>query len=729
MKKYSILLVGVICLFSLNIYAQVAIDPQMRHVHDPSMIYSDGYYYVYSTGNLDIRRSSNLIDWDYLGSIIPQIPQWVQDKIPGVSNIWAPDVTYHNGKYYICYSASTFGSQTSLLGLISNETLNPYSPDYQWIDEGEILSSPPTSSPSYNAIDGTFVRDASGNMWLVFGSYWDGIMLTPLDNTTLKPTTTPPTIHQLARRSNSSASEASYIIYHDGYYYLFVNWDSCCSGVDSTYKIIVGRSTSITGPYVDKNGTSLLYSTGGTLFVGNNARWIGPGHADITTVDGQDYFSYHTYDGQADGTPTLRINEMSWDQNGWPVLGNMVGEIPTEGTTVVHWNFEDGDAYLPFYDMPLHGSEDLINGYIMRGYDTTYGPTFAAETPTEIGLGAYCNGSQDGYILDAPLNAWSPSQWTIEISIMFNTVDGWNTFIGRDESSQNWVESDFYLQNDGFDDSFRLNLYTVGGERWVMDTSYIPDAGKWYHIALTSDGTVITMYCDSLDGNGYQVIDSLDISSQTVEENALAAKGVWTFGRGWYDGNLVDQIDGYFDNVRFSNVALSPSEFLFHTPVTITETDTDTSLAKTSIEHTDSYSIVLNKQPDDEVIVEVNPPASINVGNGSGTEKILFFNSYNWSQPQTITVSLEAGTDPNEIEVISNSFYSNDERFNALSCDVIVIIEDNICDILGYLQSDFNSDCKVDLNDFSALADIWLSSQDMTTLQTLAVQWLQIPSP
>ena len=125
------------------VLAEEAVDPDTRHVHDPAMIYDGSYAYVFSTGDeLAIRRSSDLKQWEYVGRVFSSIPQWIQNKIPGVSNLWAPDVTYHNGRYYLCYSASTFGSQTSLIALASNETLNPYDPDYEWVDEGEILDSP-----------------------------------------------------------------------------------------------------------------------------------------------------------------------------------------------------------------------------------------------------------------------------------------------------------------------------------------------------------------------------------------------------------------------------------------------------------------------------------------------------------------------------------------------------------------------------------------------------------
>ena len=231
--------------------------------------------------------------------------------------------------------------------------------------------------------------------------------------------------------------------------------------------------------------------------------------------------------------------------------------------SVAQWDFEDGVSGAAFSSMPASGSMDLNDMYVIQGYDETYGPSFSPETPDGSQLSFYCNGSQDGYTTDATLNSWSPQEWTIEVSVRLDELDGWNTIIGRDGSSQEESESDFYLQNNGIDDKFRINFDTVGGQRWVLDSDFVPVSNQWYHLVLTSDGSTLTMYCDKLDGDGYQVVGVLDISSQTPTENALAQNGFnWTFGRGWYNGSFVDHIIGYLDNIRFSDSVLAPDKFL-----------------------------------------------------------------------------------------------------------------------------------------------------------------------
>ena len=236
---------------------------------------------------------------------------------------------------------------------------------------------------------------------------------------------------------------------------------------------------------------------------------------------------------------------------------------------LVYWDFEDGTTNTAFSSMPNGGSVDAANGIIMRGYSTTYGPSFSSETMTGSGLDAYYNGSQDGYTVDTTLNSWAPQNWTIEVSVKLLDISGWKTIIGRDGSSVSEAESDFYLQKNGVDDAFRLNVMTAGGVRRVLDGNFAVQADKWYKLAVTSNGATIIMYCDKLDGNGYQTIGTLNISSQTPAQNALAQGGYnWTFGRGWYNGSFTDYVTGYLDNVRFSNIALPPDSLLGSLPST-----------------------------------------------------------------------------------------------------------------------------------------------------------------
>ena len=123
-------------------------------------------------------------------------------------------------------------------------------------------------------------------------------------------------LHSLA---HTKAIEAPCIYRHDDYYYLFVNWDICCRGVNSTYNIRVGRSRDITGPYLDKDGVDLSHG-GGTLLLTTDGAFIGPGHAGIFEESETFWFSCHFYDGTERGASKLAIRPLRWTTDGWPAV-------------------------------------------------------------------------------------------------------------------------------------------------------------------------------------------------------------------------------------------------------------------------------------------------------------------------------------------------------------------------------------------------------------------------
>lgn len=718
---------------SFPVCAEEIVDTEAHWVHDPSNIKSGEYFYVFSTGDsqnpLVMRRSRNLHNWDYLGSVIPDVPQWVQNKISGVSNLWAPDPLYHNGKYYLNYSGSTFGSNISAIGLLSNLTLDPSSPDYEWIDEGEIISS--TMSNNYNTIDGAFVKDQSGQMWLAFGSFWSGIKITPLNSATLKPTTTPATLYSLASRS-SDAIEAPYIVYRNGYYYLFVNFDLCCRGVNSTYNIRVGRSVSITGPYLDKNSISMTVG-GGTLVLGSGDRWIGPGHASIVNIDGQDFLSYHAYDALNSGRHTLRVNYLDWDPDGWPVVSDPVA--PEAGGTIGHWNFEDGSPGALMNDTDLYGqvgTQDLSgNDFHMYAWDDISGPSFSleGETPTGEGLSSRHDGGQDGYTNDAFINNWSPAAWTIELAVKLDNLTGWQTLIGRDGSSQGEDEADFYFQKQDSSDTFRINFDTAGGQRYILDADFTVTAGQWYYLAAVSDGSTVTMYADKRDGSGYGIVGTLALNGSN--DNALAAPDeVWTFGRGWFNGAFVDHITGNLDDIRFTDGALLPTEFLHYDGLVITETGGATEVSEQG-PTSDTFSVHLNHHTtwpalagDVTVVLSTDGQAAVEPDQ-------LVFTSTNWQTDQAVTVTAaddENLEDDPHTGRIQFALASTDERYDTLAVeDLMVSIIENECGAWGYLAGDLNVDCTVDLLDFELLASAWPPS--MEDLVQFAAHWLQTTQP
>jgi arabinan endo-1,5-alpha-L-arabinosidase len=290
---------------------------------DPAIIRDrrHGGYYVFSTGDptiaggtVQIRHSSDLQTWTYAGNVFTAIPPWIVQAIPGVQNLWAPDIHEHDGVYYLYYAASTFGSNQSLIALATNTTLDPTDPAYAWVDQGLVTSSSPAND--FNAIDPNLINDESANTpWLAFGSFFSGVRMLQLEWPSGKLAPGQGTPLRLADRFvPPNALEAPFIHAHGGWFYLFVSFDFCCQGTNSTYKIAVGRSRTPNGPYFDRLGTPMEHG-GGTVILSENATMFGPGGQSI---DG-DIMAYHFYDGTVGGDIRLGIRPIFWI-DGWPVV-------------------------------------------------------------------------------------------------------------------------------------------------------------------------------------------------------------------------------------------------------------------------------------------------------------------------------------------------------------------------------------------------------------------------
>ncbi|HUE82051.1 MAG TPA: arabinan endo-1,5-alpha-L-arabinosidase [Pyrinomonadaceae bacterium] len=294
----------------------------IRQVHDPTVIKDGDVYYLFSTrAGIAIRCSKDLLDWRLCGDVFAHLPQWAVEDVQGLRGLWAPDISFFNRKYHLYYSVSTFGSNRSSIGLTINETLDPTNSRYRWVDQGKIISSYATDD--WNAIDPNLVLDEAGVPWLSFGSFWGGIKMRRIDPATGKLSARDNTLYSLASRPRGpdlhGAIEAPAIIRKNGHYYLFVSFDFCCRGVNSTYNIRVGRSLRVTGPYIDQGGKPMVEG-GGTLLLTGGDRWRGPGHCAILQDKDGEKLVYHAYDANARGASTLQIKRLSWDADGWPKL-------------------------------------------------------------------------------------------------------------------------------------------------------------------------------------------------------------------------------------------------------------------------------------------------------------------------------------------------------------------------------------------------------------------------
>lgn len=315
---------------------------QTPFVHDPVMAVENGITYIYATGaGIDELSSADGINYKAEGRVLKNIPTWTHDSVPEFKyHVWAPDIIKYHGKWYMAYSCSSFGKNTSAIGLLSNKHLANKN---EWKDEGCIIASQ-GGRDDWNAIDPNFVFDENDTPWLVFGSFWDGIQLVKLDKTMHvakgeKPRT-------IARRfafntrevpeseggpkkllpgnyslnAGQNAIEAPFIFKHNGYYYLFVSWDYCCMGAKGSYRVVVGRSRNIEGPYLDNRGIDMINGGGYPVIEGDKKTFEAAGHCAAYTINNKDLFICHGYDIALDGAATLIKKEIKWDNNDWPIL-------------------------------------------------------------------------------------------------------------------------------------------------------------------------------------------------------------------------------------------------------------------------------------------------------------------------------------------------------------------------------------------------------------------------
>lgn len=280
-------------------------------------------YYVAATGRgVKLLCSDDLRSWRRCGRVFEnRVPDWARRAVPGTRGIWAPDLSYHDGLYYLYYSVSTFGSQRSVIGLAVNRSIDPESDDYRWEDRGLVVESSGETT-NFNAIDAALLVDEDGRWLLYWGSYWTGIKAAEVDPATGKLMRDAEIKAIAARPDNrDTAIEAAFPLYHNGYYYLFVSWDACCDGAKSTYKVMVGRSRDALGPYVDADGKSML-AGGGTLVLESSERWRGPGHNGVITTDQGQWMVHHTYDMQnLRAQRILQVRPLTWTEDAWPQVG------------------------------------------------------------------------------------------------------------------------------------------------------------------------------------------------------------------------------------------------------------------------------------------------------------------------------------------------------------------------------------------------------------------------
>ncbi|MBE8721966.1 arabinan endo-1,5-alpha-L-arabinosidase [Sphingobacterium sp. Ka21] len=316
---------------SVNIFANPAeleyTNPVFTPIlADPSVIRDPltGYFYAYGTEDrwpsgtnqiVPIVRSQDLVNWSYVGNAFSNKPAW---KPSG--GVWAPDIAYVNGKYHLYYSMSIWDDPDPGIGLaIADYPAGPFS------DYGKLFLSSEIGVP--NSIDPFYYED-DGKKYLFWGSF---------DNTSeqgthaVELTENGRSVRDMSQKFKIAAGdwEAVNIFKKNGYYYFFGSKGGCCDGANSTYRVLVARSTNLLGPYLDRNGNDIADRGNGTLVLQRNAQYAGPGHNApiMTDNNGDDWILYHAIDvnnPMVNGVNqrVLMLDKIHWDTQGWPLVNN-----------------------------------------------------------------------------------------------------------------------------------------------------------------------------------------------------------------------------------------------------------------------------------------------------------------------------------------------------------------------------------------------------------------------
>lgn len=279
---------------------------------DPTVIRADdGMFYAYTTqrnGNVPVYRSPNMQQWELIGGAFAEgeVPKFVPK-----GGIWAPDINLIDGKYVLYFSMSKWGGEWDCcIGrAVSDRPEGPFT-DAKMLFRSKDIGV-------QNSIDPVVVQD-DGRKYLAWGSF-HGIYITELTDDGLE-LDDPKNLTMIA----GTAYEGTYIHKRGGYYYLFAATGSCCEGMNSTYRIVVGRSRSLFGPYVDRQGRPMTENNHEVLVSGDEVV-RGPGHTSqiITDDNGDDWIYYHGYDAvqKASTGRNMLLDKVTWDDEGWPSIG------------------------------------------------------------------------------------------------------------------------------------------------------------------------------------------------------------------------------------------------------------------------------------------------------------------------------------------------------------------------------------------------------------------------
>ncbi len=440
--------------FADNTYSNPVL---MQDMADPTVIRAnDGYFYAIATsGDLPpVYRSKDLVNWSYVRRAFTPTgrPSWEPE-----AGVWGPDVNYINGKYVMYYAMSVWnGIETCGVGVAtSNKPEGPYT------DLGKLLRS--NEIGVTNSIDPVFFEE-NGKKYLIWGSFWGGIWVIELndDGLSIKEGS------QKVQIAGTSYFEGSYIHKRGGYYYLFASTGTCCDGANSTYHLVVGRSTSLTGVYRNKTGQKMLDNKYTTVISSNNS-FKGTGHCSQIVSDdlGQDWILYHSYMAS---TPeigrVLMLSHVQWDNEGWPYVET--GTPALSASKPVFRNSDNPSSYKQDFEEAAVGDESIGDVLVIN-----YNPGGGAQWTHSITNGTAALAGEKSACLDIlhPGNEWWGLQFKVQDAHLSYVKQGYRYRIS------------FKIKSETPSNYFGFHMEVTCG---YSQPVYLPEANVTYPISIES---------------------------------------------------------------------------------------------------------------------------------------------------------------------------------------------------------------------------------------------------
>ena len=331
----SVALHNEICYFKIGMtYTNPVIT--FSSVADPTVIRTDEGFYLYATQTnsywIPIYFSKDLVNWEFKRSAFRKATRPTEDVLPGGGAFWAPEIRYINGKYVLYFSWAKWGDGSISYTAVATSD-SPV---------GDFLNAKPlliTDDFGSNCID-QFYYEEDGKKYMFVGSF-NGIYVTELTDDGLSVKRGADGKPVLKKQVCGRAFEGTNIYKKGKYYYLFASINNCCpnNGMDSKYKVVVGRSENLLGPYVDRKGKDMLDNSWELVLEGDGETFFGPGHNSIIIPDdaGTDWMIYHSY-VKENGTVGGRLGMLDrivWSADGWPTIKKCV---PSKGDLLPVFN-------------------------------------------------------------------------------------------------------------------------------------------------------------------------------------------------------------------------------------------------------------------------------------------------------------------------------------------------------------------------------------------------------